>query len=205
MPVIPVLQKATERGAKEAVKHTLRTYMGATISGTQLLFIPFVFLSGDESTNEPDWERDLIEWYERRLAEGETLNEWETQNYIEVKGKKDGVYLTPEDLRNPENFKKGPEEREFPSIDASLNKLKHFTDKANPDISLVEQLQGTGQLKDLRNNPNLEGFDIEDLLSKTPREIEDELKGQEGAKNVIRQINKAFEGRDLGKRGKNKK
>ena len=42
----------------------------------------------------------------------------------------------------------------------------------DPHIPIVEQLAGLGQLRDLRTNPNLKGVDINFLLQKTPRELE---------------------------------
>jgi RHS repeat-associated protein len=75
-----------------------------------------------------------------------------------------------------------------------------------PDIAIDRQLQGSGQLKDLRGNPNWdEEISINDALRKTPRELEEMVKSGEISKKGYRQIEKAFEGRDLGKRGKNKK
>jgi hypothetical protein len=59
-------------------------------------------------------------------------------------------------------------------------------------------LKGKGQLKDSRNNPNLKGVDIEGLLQQTPKQIEDFYKGSEAGNKIIKQINKALEGKNLG-------
>jgi hypothetical protein len=55
-------------------------------------------------------------------------------------------------------------------------------------------------LKDLRSNPNLRGVDINDLLRKTPEELIELLKSGEITKRTLKQITKAFEGRNLGGR-----
>lgn len=73
-----------------------------------------------------------------------------------------------------------------------------------PDIPIHKQLAGLGQLRDLRTNPNLKGIDLNNLIKKTPNQLKAMLKNQEINKKTYRQIMKAFEQRDLGKRGKNK-
>ena len=72
----------------------------------------------------------------------------------------------------------------------------------DPNTPIQDQLKGQGQLRDLRNNPNLDGVDINDLLRKTPNELNDMLKNGKINKKTYKQLKKAFEGRDLGKRGK---
>ncbi|MEL7079104.1 MAG: RHS repeat-associated core domain-containing protein [Cyanobacteria bacterium J06582_2] len=76
---------------------------------------------------------------------------------------------------------------------------------ADPNVPIDKQLQGKGQLRDLRSNKNLRDVDINDLVRKTPRELTDMQKRGEINKKTLKQIQKAFEGRDLGKRGKKKK
>ena len=73
-----------------------------------------------------------------------------------------------------------------------------------PNIPIETQLAGLGQLKDLRSNPNLKGIDINFLLKQTPHQLEEMLNNQDIELKTYRQIMKAFEGRDLGKRGKNR-
>lgn len=73
-----------------------------------------------------------------------------------------------------------------------------------PDIPIETQLAGLGQLRDIRSNPNLKGVDLNFLLQQTPNQLEEMLENQEIDSKTYRQIMKAFEGRDLGKRGKNK-
>jgi hypothetical protein len=73
-----------------------------------------------------------------------------------------------------------------------------------PDVPIQTQLAGTGQLRDLRTNPNLKGADINFLLVQTPRSLEELRDNGEIDSKTYRQIMKAFEGRDLGKRGKTK-
>jgi hypothetical protein len=73
-----------------------------------------------------------------------------------------------------------------------------------PDVPVEIQLAGIGQLRDLRTNPNLKGVDINFLLAQTPRQLEELRDNGEIAYKTYKQIMKAFERRDLGKRGKNK-
>jgi hypothetical protein len=73
-----------------------------------------------------------------------------------------------------------------------------------PDVPIVTQLAGSGQLRDLRRNPNFKGVDINFLLTLTPNQLEEMLGNEEIDSKTYKQIFKAFEGRDLGKRGKNK-
>lgn len=72
-----------------------------------------------------------------------------------------------------------------------------------PDIPIQNQLAGIGQLRNLRSNPNLKGIDINQLLKKTPNQLKNMLENEEINRKTYRQIMKAFEDRDLGKRGKN--
>ena len=72
-----------------------------------------------------------------------------------------------------------------------------------PDIPIQNQLAGIGQLRNLRTNPNLKGIDINELLKKTPNQLKTMLENEEINRKTSRQIMKAFEDRDLGKRGKN--
>ena len=73
-----------------------------------------------------------------------------------------------------------------------------------PNVPIETQLAGLGQLKDLRSNPNLKGIDINFLLKQTPDRLQEMLNDREIEPKTYRQIMKAFEGRDLGKRGKNR-
>jgi hypothetical protein len=50
----------------------------------------------------------------------------------------------------------------------------------------------------------LKGIDINFLLKQIPTQLEEMLNNGEISSKTYRQIMKAFEGRDLGKRGKNK-
>ncbi len=71
---------------------------------------------------------------------------------------------------------------------------------AVPNVPIQKQLEGKGQLKDFRQSPNLEGEDIDSLLKKTPAELEEMAKKGEITAKTLKQIKKAFEGRDLGGR-----
>jgi len=74
----------------------------------------------------------------------------------------------------------------------------------DPNIPIQTQLAGLGQLRDLRANPNLKGADINFLIQQTPMQLEKLLRLGEIDAKTYKQIMKAFEGRDLGKRGKRK-
>jgi hypothetical protein len=79
------------------------------------------------------------------------------------------------------------------------------SEKIDPGKTIEKQLQGKGQLKDLRSGKNWdEKISINDALRKTYSELQDMVKNGELSKSGLRRIEKAFEGRDLGKRGKNK-
>jgi Putative RNase-like toxin, toxin_1/Family of unknown function (DUF6861) len=69
-----------------------------------------------------------------------------------------------------------------------------------PDVPIVRQLEGMGQLRDLRTNPNLKtgAFNLEDLLAKTPRELDAMVDAGTLDPATRRTIMKAFEGRELG-------
>jgi hypothetical protein len=58
-------------------------------------------------------------------------------------------------------------------------------------------------LRDLRNNPNLRGVDTKELLGKTPEELLEMNKLGEINNKTLKQIQKAFEGRDLANPGQN--
>ncbi|MDY6784835.1 MAG: hypothetical protein SW833_20215 [Cyanobacteriota bacterium] len=73
-----------------------------------------------------------------------------------------------------------------------------------PDIPIETQLAGIGQLRDIRRNPNIKGVDLNFLLKQTPRQLDEMLSRSELDARTHKQIMKAFEKRDLGKRGKNK-
>lgn len=73
-----------------------------------------------------------------------------------------------------------------------------------PDIPIETQLAGMGQLRDIRRNPNIKGVDLNFLLKQTPRQLDEMLSRSELDARTHKQIMKAFEKRDLGKRGKNK-
>ena len=83
--------------------------------------------------------------------------------------------------------------------EAAKRGLKKFAKNVNPDITVEKQLAGKGQLRDLKKSPNIDGVNINELLQKTPRQIEELYKGSESGNKIMKQINKAFEGRDLGK------
>jgi hypothetical protein len=64
----------------------------------------------------------------------------------------------------------------------------------DPDLPLQEQLEGKGQLKDLRTNPspNLKGQDIDVLLKKTPRELEQMVADGQLTENALKAPNKTW-------------
>lgn len=70
-----------------------------------------------------------------------------------------------------------------------------------PDVPVIKQLEGTGQLRDLRHSPNLKGVNLEELLAKTPQELDAMRDAGTLDRGIHRQIMKTFEGRDLGGRG----
>lgn len=55
------------------------------------------------------------------------MDEWSEQHYIELKAKKDGVFLTKEDLRNRDNWLIGPEEQEIIPLNEDDSELKSLT------------------------------------------------------------------------------
>jgi len=57
-------------------------------------------------------------------------------------------------------------------------------------------------LRDLQNNPNLSGVNIQELLDYSPRELETMEKNGIISSKTLKQIKKAFEGRDLGSKGR---
>jgi hypothetical protein len=67
------------------------------------------------------------------------------------------------------------------------------------DVSkpIGKQLEGKGQLAGLRRNPNLKGVDLDALLKKTPAQLEQMVKAGELSAKALKQLKKAFEGRDL--------
>jgi RHS repeat-associated protein len=69
-----------------------------------------------------------------------------------------------------------------------------------PGVPIGDQLAGTGQLKDLRRNPNLKGINVEELLRKKPEELMQMLKDGIITQKTLKQFTKCFEGRDLGGR-----
>jgi hypothetical protein len=73
------------------------------------------------------------------------------------------------------------------------------------NVPVARQLEGQGQLRDLRSSPNIpEGVDLEGLLQRTPAELEQMVARGELDARVYRQIMKAFEGRDLAGRSGNR-
>lgn len=95
-----------------------------------------------------------------------------------------------------------PERREQESLQKGLRRESSQTIQS--DVSLQKQLQGQGQLRDLRTNPNLRGIDLEYWLQRTPAELKearDNPNNQEITRKMYRLLMKAFEKRDLGKRG----
>ncbi len=67
------------------------------------------------------------------------------------------------------------------------------------DVAIGRQLAGRGQLAALRRNPNFKGVNIEELLLKTPNELIRMEKAGSITGKTLKQILKAFEGRDLRK------
>jgi RHS repeat-associated protein len=71
------------------------------------------------------------------------------------------------------------------------NGLKKFNNKWNPDVPIKDQIKG--QLGKLIKHFNVKGFSIEELVQKTPRQVEEMLKGMPNSDKVIQQINKAIQ------------
>ena len=77
--------------------------------------------------------------------------------------------------------------------------LKYFSQNVLPDVPLWKQLVGKGQIRNLDHTPNMEVLGIEKLIEKTPRQIEEDYSNVVNIQKIIKQINKSFEGRELGK------
>jgi hypothetical protein len=73
---------------------------------------------------------------------------------------------------------------------------------SNRDIPVGKQLQGEGQLSTLRRNRNMKGVNVDELLEKTPSQLDDMLKNGDISSKTHKQIKKTFEGRDLGNKGR---
>lgn len=71
----------------------------------------------------------------------------------------------------------------------------------DPNVPVAKQLAGKGQLADLRSSPNFDGVDVEELLRKTPRELETMVRDGKLSNANRKRIMKAFEDRDLGRSG----
>ena len=82
--------------------------------------------------------------------------------------------------------------------------LVHNKNAWDPEVSETIQklLEGTGQLRNLRNNPNFHGVNIEYLLQRTPAELEQLAKSGIISSKTLKQIKKAFEGQDWGTKGR---
>jgi RHS repeat-associated protein len=65
----------------------------------------------------------------------------------------------------------------------------------NSDRTIQQSLQG--QIRDLRNNPNLDGVNIDELVNKTPAQLEIMARTGEISRGTLTQIKKAFQGRNL--------
>jgi RHS repeat-associated protein len=111
----------------------------------------------------------------------------------------------PLDLPNVTTFPGGSCSADYPYLAPPFLESSGSFGNADPDVSIEKQLRGKAQLKDLRQSPNTEkGVNMNDLLQKTPKELLEMQKQGEITKKTLKQIQKAFEGRDLGKRGKSK-
>jgi hypothetical protein len=75
--------------------------------------------------------------------------------------------------------------------------------KIDPDKTIEQQLRGKGQLRDLKRSKNWkEKISVDEAVQKKIGELREMVRNGELSKKGLRQIEKAFEGRDLGKRGK---
>jgi len=77
--------------------------------------------------------------------------------------------------------------------------LKYFSQNVLPDVPLWSQLEGKGQIRNFKKTPNMNTVSVDYLLTRTPRQIEEEYKDLKNLDDIIKQINKTFEGRPLGK------
>ena len=82
---------------------------------------------------------------------------------------------------------------------SELDVLTHNMCARDPNIPVIKQLAGKGQLSALRRNPNLKGVDVDSLLQRTPAELQKMVQQGDLNKRTVRQIFKAFEGRNLRK------
>ena len=87
---------------------------------------------------------------------------------------------------------------------AKTGVLVHNRNSWDPSLeeSVRDLLKGSGQLRDLQNNPNLRGVNIQELLDCSPHELETMEKNGLISSKTLKQIKKAFEGRDLGSKGR---
>jgi hypothetical protein len=82
------------------------------------------------------------------------------------------------------------------------NQNQNRKPKIEPDKTIEQQLEGKGQIRDLERSGNWqERIGVREALKKTYKELKDMVSRGELTKRGLRQIEKAFEGRDLGKRG----
>lgn len=83
--------------------------------------------------------------------------------------------------------------------------LVHNKNAWDPEVSETIQklLEGTGQLRNLRNNPNFHGVNIEYLLQRTPAELEQLAKSGIISSKTLKQIKKHSKGEIWERKGGN--
>ena len=152
------------------------------------------FKPSSNNLTKEQWKKEYSD-YRRNTRNDGSYDGMDKDDVEAIEKSMNQSHSSPKDKQKPKS--KIEEQEIIPD-----NQLSHFPPKVDPDISLQKQLEGTGQLRDLRHTPNSFGVSMDSLLEMTPRQVEELLRGVEGGKDLIKQISKAFEGRDLGKRGK---
>lgn len=145
-------------------------------------------------------KKQKLSSYENKIQQGISLNTAELEEFCRLY-----LEINKISIPNCENSK-AESLKTLLNLDKQIFKiLCRFSDKYDPFIKIEIQLQGKGQIRDFRTNPNLEGIDPSEILSRNPLELIDLFQAKiynrelniEQVYLIIRQLNKSMENRNL--------
>lgn len=160
----------------------------------------FILALSIQIVNSFQDKKQKLDSYEAKILDGSTLNSFELKEFCQL-----FLEIKKVSIPDCENLK-SESLKTLLGLDKSILKLLgRFCDKYTPFIKIENQLQGKGQIRNLRNSPNLEEIDSSEILSRTPLELVDLFKEKlnnreisiEEVNSIIRQINKCMENRNL--------
>lgn len=190
-PPTPELTPSSKVTNKKRISQLVGCFLTITIMG-----ITWIFVSSETSEKE----QELIILQNKLVSNPNSFTNYDQEKFCSLMLEIKKISI-PYCSRLPVNLL-----RNIISLTKDdLRFLLKFSAKFNPELTIRNQLKGSGQLRNFTTSPNLKGVDPDEILDKTTLDLIDFFKeklkdrkiDESQINRIIKQLNKTMEDRDL--------